>query len=123
VVLVALGLGACDDGGDEPPPSFTEVNERVFQPGCVFSSCHQGASAAGDMSLEGSPHARIVDVPSMQMPSLPRVAPGDPDGSYMVEKLEQDMPAMGTRMPPTAPLDQERIDLVRAWIEAGALDD
>lgn len=75
------------------------------------------------MSLEANPHSLIVDVASMGMPSLPRVAPGDPDGSYMVQKLEQEMPFSGTQMPPTAPLDQERIDLVRGWIEAGALDD
>jgi hypothetical protein len=75
------------------------------------------------MSLEGSPHDRIVDVPSMQMPNLPRVAPGDPDGSYMIQKLEQEMPFMGTQMPPTAPLGEERLELVRAWIDGGALDD
>lgn len=123
-VVIGL-LGGCDDGSAEgPPPSFTEINERVFQPSCVFSSCHQGASAAGDMSLEGSPHDKIVGVPSMQVPDLPRVAPGDPDGSYLVIKLEEAMPSMGTQqMPPTAPLDAERIGLVRAWIEAGAADD
>ena len=124
VILFLLAMGC--DGGEEdstPPPTFAELNERVLQPSCVFSSCHQGASAAGDMSLEGSPHERIVDVPSMQMPDTPRVIPGDPDGSYLLQKMEQAMPFQGTQMPPTAPLSDDRVAMVRAWIEAGAAND
>lgn len=125
-VLLAVPT-ACDGGGDgEPaPPTFGEVHERVFQVSCVFSTCHKGGpSPAGDMSLEREEaHAALVEVSSSMATGKVRVVPGDPDASYLLEKLTAPMPAAGETMPPDAPLEAERIDLVRQWIEAGAADD
>jgi hypothetical protein len=117
---------ACDDGEQtDAPPTFTEVHERVLQTGCVFVTCHKsGASAAGMMALDRDvAHANLVDVPAAMAPGKIRVVPGDPDASYVMEKLTNPMPTVGEQMPPDAPLEQERIDLVRKWIEAGAADD
>lgn len=55
------------------------------------------------------------------MPALLRVAPGDPDSSYLVQKIEGSA-AVGARMPiGRPPLDAEAITLIRQWIAAGAL--
>jgi hypothetical protein len=127
-VLAATLLAACDgdeaDGG-EAPPTFTEIHERVLQTSCVFSTCHKsGPSPAGEMTLERDvAHANLVDVPSPVVAGKIRVVAGDPDASYLMEKLTASMPAAGDPMPPDAPLEAERIELVRAWIEAGAADD
>lgn len=127
--LLAAGLlGACDgaeDDGGDAPPTFTEVHERVLQTSCVFSTCHKsGPSPAGEMTLERDvAHANLVDVPSPVVAGKIRVVAGDPDASYVMEKLTAPMPASGDVMPPDAPLEAERIELVRAWIEAGAADD
>lgn len=51
------------------------------------------------------------------------VIPGDPDNSYLVRKLEGGPDIAGDQMPPGGALDAERLQLVRDWIEAGALDD
>ena len=50
-----------------------------------------------------------------------RVNPGNPDASYLVQKI-QGTAAVGVRMPANGPpyLPQDRIDLVRRWIAAGA---
>ena len=50
-----------------------------------------------------------------------RVNPGNPDASYLVQKIEGTA-AVGVRMPANGPpyLPQDRIDLVRRWIAAGA---
>lgn len=126
-VMLLMVPSACDGGDDgEPaPPSFTEVHERVFQVSCVFSTCHKGGpSPAGMMSLErDEAHAALIDVPSSVVAGKIRVVPADPDASYVLEKLTAPMPADGDTMPPNAPLEAERIDLVRQWIEAGAADD
>ena len=65
----------------------------------------------------------IVDVPAGGNASFKRVAPGDPDNSYIVLKLRGDSRA-GSQMPfdGTAPIPEEDIARVATWIAEGALD-
>ena len=58
---------------------------------------------------------------SAEVPGLLRVNPGNPDQSYLVQKIQGNA-AVGGRMPPDGPpyLTQVQIDLVRGWIAAGA---
>jgi hypothetical protein len=125
LALVCPGA-ACDDAGDEPaPPTFGELRERVLTPGCVFNACHKGAAAAGALNLEGTDeavHAELVDAQATVAGRI-LVVPMDPGTSYLYEKLTSDMPAAGERMPMTGELEADRIELVRAWIEAGAAND
>ncbi len=53
-----------------------------------------------------------------------RVAPGSPNNSYIVMKMEGDPRIFGGRMPRGGPpfLPQAEIDPIRAWISMGALD-
>ncbi len=122
---LALVMGACDADGGDPPPTFAAVHERVLQPGCVFATCHKAsATPGGSLSLERDvAHMNLVDVASAAVPDRLRVVAGDPDASYLLDKLTSMTPAAGTIMPPGAPLEAERIDLVRDWIAAGAADD
>jgi len=52
------------------------------------------------------------------------VVPGNPDGSLLYDKLANARPACGSRMPSGgfAYLSDEELGVVRAWIEAGALN-
>jgi hypothetical protein len=62
----------------------------------------------------------LFNVASSQVPTLLRVAAGDAQNSYLVQKLEG-RAAVGGRMPlGRDPLPQASIDLVRSWIAAGA---
>ncbi|MCR9162515.1 MAG: hypothetical protein ACE37F_19240 [Nannocystaceae bacterium] len=106
----------------EPAPSFSDVQERVFSPWCSFSSCH-GASGAGGLSFEGpQAEASLVGVGATAV-DMPRVAPGDPEGSYLYRLLSECTPEVGgaprRHMPAGAPtlLDPELVALVRGWIE------
>lgn len=47
---------------------------------------------------------------------------GDPDASYLIHRLEGTAPGFGV-MPPGGALPQSSIDMIRAWILAGAVDD
>lgn len=119
-------LAACESG--EPsamPPTLGELHERVLEPSCTFATCHgSGPSPAGALSLERDvAHASLVDAPSSVVSGAILVVPGDPDASYVMAKLTATPPAAGESMPPDAPLEAERIELVRAWIEAGAVDE
>jgi hypothetical protein len=112
-----------------PSATFATVQRRVFTPSCATLSCHGAAVAGGlDLSL-GTAFASLVGVPSSNAAAhaagLLRVAPGDPERSFLLRKLEgtlgagegDPMPRVGTRLPAAS------IDLVRRWIAAGASAD
>ena len=75
------------------------------------------------MNLEaGQTFSNTVDVPSAQNASLDRIEPGDPDNSYLVQKIEGTASA-GGRMPLGQPaLSNEQIQAIRDWILDGAQD-
>jgi hypothetical protein len=120
LAIIAFLLAGC--GPDEEPATFTRVQSEVFSISCVASVCHTGSAPAEMMNLTGDAYDDIVDVPSVQAPDKVRVKPGDPDGSYLLDKLLGKQ-MIGDQMPVGVPLEEERIDLVRRWIAAGALDD
>ena len=73
-----------------------------------------------NLSSAQNTFAALVNVASIQVPTLQRVEPNDPDNSYVIHKLEGTQ-TVGQRMPAGGPfLDQATIDQVRAWITAGA---
>ena len=119
-LLIALSLGAC--GGDKVDPTFTNVRDEVLLPSCGFSTCH--GSGTGDLTLdEAGAYDALVDVDSAGSPGNTLVIAGDPDNSYLVRKLEGGPDIVGDQMPPGGELDADRLQLVRDWIEAGALND
>jgi hypothetical protein len=93
---------------------------NVFTPDC--SGCHSGGAPSGGLNLEeANSYAMLVDIPSNQDGALDRVEPGQPDNSYLVDKLEGT--GLQQQMPPGAPLPQAEIDVIRQWILDGAIDD
>ena len=52
--------------------------------------------------------------------NLIRVVPGNPNASFLIQKLEGTQ-SLGDRMPQFGPyLPQSTIDLIRQWIQNGA---
>ena len=103
--------------------TLTQLQNTIFTPIC--SGCHTGGGgslpSSMNLSSAAATHAAIVGVASEQRPSLNRVAPGDPDNSYLVHKIEGAAGIVGGRMPlGQTPLSNEQIANVRAWIAAGA---
>ena len=104
-------------------PTLESIQNNVFTPIC--SVCHSGVGAflPGSMDLTdvASSFASLVDVTSIQEPPLLRVDPDDPDISYLIHKLEGTQ-IVGARMPDGGPfLSQETIDVIRDWIQQGAV--
>lgn len=123
--LLLVGLVACaDKGGDTAPslePTFTNVQGEVLVASCAFSTCH--GSGTGGLTLEdGMDPSSLVGVESVGSPGAILVVAGDPDASYLVQKLEGASGIVGDAMPPGGALEADRLQLVRDWIEAGALD-
>ncbi len=106
-----------------PPSTLTTIQTNVFTPRC--SGCHNGTGTTlpGSMNLTGASasHAALVGVASLEVPALQRVAPGNPNDSYLIRKLEGGPGIVASRMPlGSPPLDQPTIDSIRLWIANGA---
>jgi hypothetical protein len=104
--------------------TFAQDVEPILDQGCAISGCHITPDPQEGMDLsEGHAFASIVNVPANQS-SLHRVQPGDPDGSYLIIKLQGTIDTAdgsGSRMPLNRqPLSAATLDIIRAWIQTGA---
>ena len=120
----SAGVTVTVNNNATPTVTLSQLQTAIFTPKC--SGCHTGlgSSLPGVQNLTaGNTFASIVGVASIEQPALKRVAPGDPDHSYLVQKIEGAAGISGQRMPFGGPfLTQSEIDLVRAWIAQGALN-
>jgi hypothetical protein len=112
-------IGEGGGGGGGLTADFASIQANVFTPICT--ACHAGAGAPLGLRLEeGASYALLVNAPSSEVPGLLRVNPGDPDSSYLIQKLEGTA-AVGGRMPlGGTPLPAETIAVIRQWITEGA---
>jgi hypothetical protein len=133
VLLAACGGGGGGGGGggNPPPPppppfsaNFSEIQTSVFTPNCATAGCHTSAGAPQGLRLDAvNSYGLLVGVASSEVPAILRVAAGDPDNSYLIQKLEGNA-SVGARMPLNASaLAQSDIDTIRLWITNGAVDD
>lgn len=127
--ITALAAG-CEHADPLDPsridPTLSSIQANIFDLNCALSGCHIGDSPnlPGVMNLSaGQARANIVNVRSVENPALFRVAPGDPDSSYLVWKIEGRPEIVGAQMPRgRPPLPPEQIAAIRQWITDGAQD-
>ncbi len=130
-LAVLTGVACAGDGtGLELADGVDQVTlssdvQPIFTSNCALSGCHTGTSPQRGLNLSvGLTFANVVNVPAMELSTMNRVTPGQPDNSYLVHKVQGTHLAVGGsgfQMPKgLSPLTQMEIDLIRAWIEAGA---
>jgi len=108
-------------------PTLDEIQSNIFTPSCATAGCHTGPAgsmlpAGLDLSSADASFASLVNIASAQAMGETLVVPGDPDMSYLIDKIEG-MAAVGSVMPPPprATLDAASIAVIRQWISDGAL--
>ena len=133
MVVALVGFCACSgdgakdsgDTGSPSGPSFTRIKAEILTPSCALAGCHAAGGAVnnGMELVEGNEHPALVDAESLFKTGAILVIPNDSDGSYVVQKLEDQDDIVGFFMPyGPFPLEAEYIQLMRDWIDAGALD-
>ncbi|HUQ52456.1 MAG TPA: hypothetical protein VM692_09560 [Gammaproteobacteria bacterium] len=124
MLLTACGSGDgfVGSGGASGPltANFDSIQANIFEPLC--SHCHSGANAPAGLRLDAAnSYALLVGTTAVERPNSKRVAPGDPNSSYIINKLEGGPNIVGERMPAGLPaLPQADINVIRQWITDGA---
>ena len=137
--VLVLVLGACGAGTGEGldqngqpltagggpvalAPTLASIQANVFSVNCAIPGCHGGGTVQYGLRLDpGFSAGNLINVPSPRDPNLIRVIPRNPDGSFIIQKLEGTQ-TLGDRMPQFGPyLPQSTIDVIRQWIQDGAL--
>lgn len=135
LALVVLSLSAACGGGSSSPTtpsptsgstlaptsgltdSFASIQSLVFNTRCV--SCHGSNRREANLDLQNNARANLVGRGSSQT-SMSLVAAGNPDSSYLINKLEG-RAISGSRMPQGGPfLATEDVTIIRRWIQNGA---
>lgn len=124
---LTLGLDAggagCDDLGaiaETPDVDYASQIQPLFG---LCIGCHKPASAnGGGLDLtEASSWGALVGAASTQVPGRVLVDPGNPETSYLMEKISCANPQVGNRMRPDTAMPVADQALVRDWIAQGAL--
>lgn len=115
----------------ELPTTLSSISEDIFQGSCSFSACHDDNVPAGGLDLTSPDlHTTLLEhTVTTATTSLPLVAPGDPEGSWLYQLLsrcepEDDTGRVVAHMPRNSPrlLEGALVAKVRDWILQGAPD-
>lgn len=126
--ICSLDLGTtCSDIGVSgaataaPTVSFASDIQPIFSTyGCV--SCHSGPAASGGMDISpGLAYGNLVNHVSGGYPPALRVVPFDLVNSVLYAKLSNSG-QFGSGMPPGSSISAADLAKVRAWIQAGAVN-
>ena len=129
IAVAGVTMGACDEKladltGPTPnlKPTLSSIQSEVFSQQCT--GCHTNVGRnppQGLLLTEGNAYANLVGVASREKPGVQRVAPGDPENSYLIHKVEGRAGISGVRMPFNGtPLTDGQILVIKRWIELGA---
>lgn len=130
-IYVSLTISALHSAQDKSKKeektkiSFSKDIQPIFTKSCAIPDCHSVKShkvPKGMILSEGMAYQNIVNVKSKEMPRAMRVTPGDLNKSYLYDKITGNQDD-GDRMPPKKSLAKENIELIKAWILAGAPGD
>ena len=137
VLLAGVALAGCDEelsslAGPTPNlvPTFSAVQSSILEStdSAGRNACTQCHSSVGRVPAGGLDltHDRafdqLVNAPVLEKPGAIRVIPGDPDNSYLIQKLEGAATIVGRRMPLNGPpyLTDGQVLIIRRWIADGA---
>ena len=111
-------------------PTFASLQKEVFENpdiagrvACIGCHTNTGRVPAGLLNLNhDAAYDSLVSVASRLKPGAIRVVPGDPENSYIVQKVEGRSGIVGLRMPFSGPpfLSDGQILILKRWIEVGA---
>jgi hypothetical protein len=137
LVCACLSWAACDEklstvAGPTPAlePTFSSIQHDIFEStdssgraACINCHTNVGRNPSGGLNLvHDLAYDQIVNMASARKAGAVRIVPGDPDSSYLVQKLEGKAGIVGVRMPQNGPpyLTDGQMQIIRRWVQIGA---
>ena len=128
ILLGAVGCSSSSSSPSSPSPTptvtfSTQIQQQIFNPACTACHTDEGRTPSSNLNLKsGVSISNLVNVASVGKAGAVRVIPGNPTGSYLIQKLEGASDIVGLRMPRNGPpfLTTEQVTLIRQWIQNGA---
>jgi hypothetical protein len=126
LLLVVIFISCSEDEPTAPDPiinvpnaTLSDIQQKVFTPGCALAGCHGATNNQANLLLtEGNSFSNLVDVQSFLYPQFKRVEPSNSINSLIIKILRGEV---APRMPlDRDPLPQAVIDTIAAWINNGA---
>jgi hypothetical protein len=108
---------------DPPGAAFSGDVLPKLQASCALAGCHVDNTEAGDLKLDDTADDVWEDLmdEAEEVPSLARIAPNQPNASWLFLKLARTSPQFGAQMPlGGAPWPAEDVQTVLRWILDGA---
>jgi hypothetical protein len=137
VIVLTAATAACDErlsdlAGPTPnlEPTFASIQREIFETtdtagrtACV--SCHNPSNPFAGRLLNltaSASYDQLVNRSSLQRPGRLLVSPGNPGGSYLLDKILGRAGIVGSRMPLNGPpyLTPGQVQILSRWIEIGA---
>jgi hypothetical protein len=120
VLFLSLAAGplassaGCGDEKETRPARWSYISAAIVQPNCATANCHSDLSQRSGVELDD------MKTGWQQLVNRRFVVPGNAADSALIALLN----GQGTRrMPPDFALPKADIDLISAWIMAGATYD
>lgn len=114
------GLDPGEDSGVEPADAdWGAIYADIIRPNCVLGGCHDDASGAGVLKM-GELCGALEALRQAGPCAKRRLTPGDP-ASFLMEKINDETPSCGSRMPSTGRLSNDDIARLAGWIADGAV--
>jgi hypothetical protein len=130
VILGLLFVSSCkkDVGpiiippANAPPVSFASEIQPIFTTNCAVGGCHDGSAYDPNLSA-GVAYVNTVNVPAPSYAPYFLIRPSKADSSVIYHKmLNDDAGTYGGKMPPAGTLPATQLDLLKTWINQGALN-
>ena len=135
--VAVTALAGCDEklsklAGPTPglEPTFASIQQDIFETtdsagrqACTVCHTSTERNPAGGMNVNHDvAYDQLVNASVRGKAGAIRVIPGDPDNSYLIQKLEGRADIVGRRMPFNGPpfLTDGQILIIRRWIAIGA---
>jgi len=123
-VVLASGSAGCV-GNLADPDAFTDAGtitkdaQTVFGESCATIGCHDDVTTAADLNLlSPGVESRVLNVNATGVGCEARVLvlAGDPDSSYLFDKILGTIGICGSRMPLLSILPASDVEVIREWI-------
>jgi hypothetical protein len=116
LVLACCWALGCGGTQDTRPALWSYISTAIVQPNCATANCHSRLAQRSGVELDGV----RIGWDNLVLPTHRFVIPGKPNDSAVIGLIK----GQGNRrMPPDFALPNDDIDLIAAWITAGALYD